>query len=112
VRGGDRDAPAACAHVGDAQRTAGFPRPGHRELDEQLGVRVRDEDGRRHLEVQGHELLVADHISHRLTFCAPSHLRTKHVQLLLRQGSVELQIQVKAPQPKRAREHHLGIESR
>src|SRR3954464_13150957 len=56
------DGTAACAQIHHARKIAL-----QSELDQQLGLRARDEDGRVHRHVDAVELLVADDVRDRLS---------------------------------------------
>ncbi len=111
VRDRDRDAAAAGADVGDANRAISLARDGHRAQHEHLGVGVGHEHARRDLEIQAHELLVADEIRDRLSLAAPRHQPAVGAQLRVAQRLVELEVQVEAAQSQRVGEKHLGVES-
>ena len=56
------------------------------QLHQQLGVGVGHEDCRRHLEIERHELLVADHVGDRLAVRPARHLRAIDAELRLRKA--------------------------
>ena len=92
MRDGDGYAAAASAHVCHTQRTLRLPRDLDGALDEHLGVRVRHQHGRGHLEVEGHELLVPNEIGDGFTASAPFGQVAVVAELLIRQAPVELQV--------------------
>jgi hypothetical protein len=108
----DGDAAAARPDIRDAERFAGFPRDRDGALDEDLGVRVRDQDGRTDLEVQAHELFVPDKVGDGLPLATPGDQRAIRCQLALIERPVELQVEVEAPDVEGVRQQELSVEAR
>ena len=111
VRDRDRDASAPGAHVRHAHRPAGLACDFHGALHEHLGVGVGNEHRGRDREVKAHEFLVADEVSHRFAFGSPRHQIAIGRELRLRQGPVELQVEVQAAQPEGVGEQDLSVET-
>ena len=65
LRQRDREAAAAGADVGDVERDAAIREAFERGLDDQLGLRTRNQHGRRHLEAEAPELLPARDVGER-----------------------------------------------
>ena len=112
MRDRDRDAATPRAHVGDAQRHLRVTRQLHRALHEHLCIWIRHQHVRCDLEIQAHELLVADEVRDWLALCPTGDQAAVGGQLAFVQGMVELEIQVQAPQLQSMGEQQLGVEAR
>ena len=112
MRDRDRDAAAAGADVDDTDRAIHLARDGHRALNQHFGVWVRHQHVGRDLEVEAHELAVADEVRHRLAFCTLRDQTAVSAQLGLLETPVELQVQVEPAELQRVRKQELGVEAR
>src|SRR6266851_6791701 len=83
-----------------------------RALDQHLGVRIRHQHGRGHLEVQGHELLVSDEVCDGLAVGAASRQVAIVAELFIGQRPVELQVEIETAYAECARQQNLRVEAR
>ena len=108
---GNSDTTRPRPNIRETQRTAPRPSPLHGALHQGLGVGIGHQYVRRHLELQAHEFLPAGEVSDGCALATPGDQVPVGRQLRLGERALELQVEVKAPDPKRMRQQQLGVKA-
>lgn len=110
LQDGDGHATGAGAGIREQPRLVRLDARQH-QLDEMFGFRARDQDIGRHLEGEAKKLSLTEDLRHRLPLASTQDEPTTAGDLVVAEGAIQIEVQIKPLHPECMRNEQLRIES-